>query len=195
MLQGATAMNEIVREVSATAATPYTTPAPSTFLKPSGSYRHGDLRNALIAAAGQLVAERDGANFTMRELAAMTGVRHAAVYRHYASKEALLDEIAVRAQADLNACLAERLAGTAPDKAMKALMDAYLEFACAHPGPYRLASRAFPGGDGPDNALRQTIKRAADATGAPVLMAWAQLHGLALFALSGKAEPASLTAL
>ena len=62
--------------------------------KPPGSYRHGDLRNALIAAATELTVQRGGPDFTLREIAALTGVRHAAVYRHFASKSALLEEIA-----------------------------------------------------------------------------------------------------
>ena len=62
--------------------------------KPPGAYRHGDLRNALIAAATELTVQRGGPDFTLREIAAITGVRHAAVYRHFASKAALLEEIA-----------------------------------------------------------------------------------------------------
>ena len=53
-------------------------------------YHHGDLRNALIIAAAELI-ERDGSlDFSMGEAAAHTGVSAAAPYRHFANKEELL---------------------------------------------------------------------------------------------------------
>ena len=54
------------------------------------SYHHGNLRNALIVAAAELI-ERDGTlDFTMAEAAARAGVSAAAPYRHFADKEELL---------------------------------------------------------------------------------------------------------
>ena len=54
------------------------------------SYHHGDLRNALIVAAAELI-ERDGTlDFTMAEAADRAGVSAAAPYRHFSDKEELL---------------------------------------------------------------------------------------------------------
>ena len=54
------------------------------------SYHHGDLRNALIVAAAELI-ELDGTlDFTMAEAAARAGVSAAAPYRHFTDKEELL---------------------------------------------------------------------------------------------------------
>ena len=54
------------------------------------NYHHGDLRNALIIAAAELI-ERDGTlEFSMAEAAAKAGVSAAAPYRHFADKEELL---------------------------------------------------------------------------------------------------------
>ena len=54
------------------------------------SYHHGDLRNALIIAAAELI-ERDGTlEFSMAEAAARAGVSAAAPYRHFCDKEELL---------------------------------------------------------------------------------------------------------
>ena len=54
------------------------------------SYHHGDLRNALIVAAAELI-ERDGTlDFTMAEAATRAGVSAAAPYRHFTDKEELL---------------------------------------------------------------------------------------------------------
>lgn len=64
--------------------------------KPSGAYRHGDLRNALLDAAAGLVQERGGADFSLREIATRVGVSHAATYRHFDSREALVAALAAR---------------------------------------------------------------------------------------------------
>ena len=54
------------------------------------NYHHGDLRNALITAAAELI-ERDGTlDFTMAEAATRAGVSAAAPYRHFDNKEELL---------------------------------------------------------------------------------------------------------
>ena len=54
------------------------------------NYHHGDLRNALIIAAAELI-ERDGTlEFSMAEAASARGVSAAAPYRHFADKEELL---------------------------------------------------------------------------------------------------------
>ena len=54
------------------------------------NYHHGDLRNALIISAAELI-ERDGTlEFSMAEAAAKAGVSGAAPYRHFADKEELL---------------------------------------------------------------------------------------------------------
>ena len=54
------------------------------------NYHHGDLRNALIIAAAELI-ERDGTlEFSMAEAAAKAGVSAAAPYRHFADKDELI---------------------------------------------------------------------------------------------------------
>ncbi len=54
------------------------------------NYHHGDLRNALIVAAAELI-ERDGTlDFSMAEAAASAWESAAAPYRHFADKEELL---------------------------------------------------------------------------------------------------------
>jgi AcrR family transcriptional regulator len=54
------------------------------------TYHHGDLPRALRAAARRLVAEHGPEGFTLREAARDVGVSHAAAYRHFADKRALL---------------------------------------------------------------------------------------------------------
>src|SRR6185369_3293046 len=62
--------------------------------KREGAYHHGDLRNALLAAGRALLAEGGTPALSLREAARRAGVSHAAPYRHFASREALLAAIA-----------------------------------------------------------------------------------------------------
>ena len=56
-------------------------------------YHHGNLRNALIIAAAELI-ERDGTlDFSISEAAAIAGVSAAAPYRHFSDKDALLNAV------------------------------------------------------------------------------------------------------
>src|SRR5688572_11929785 len=56
-------------------------------------YHHGDLRQAVIDTAIQMLDEGDGWQFTLREIARRANVSHAAPYKHFADKAALLAEI------------------------------------------------------------------------------------------------------
>ena len=62
--------------------------------KTTNTYHHGDLKNTLQAAAAQLIAERGVEGFSLREISQAAGVSHAAAYRHYADKQALLADLA-----------------------------------------------------------------------------------------------------
>lgn len=58
-----------------------------------GSYHHGDLRNALILAAVELIEERNSPDFPISEAAKRAGVSPAAPYRHFKDREALLEAV------------------------------------------------------------------------------------------------------
>jgi AcrR family transcriptional regulator len=57
------------------------------------SYHHGDLRNALIIAAAELIEESGSLNFAMADAARRAGVSTAAPYRHFRDKDALLEAV------------------------------------------------------------------------------------------------------
>src|SRR5262245_40005842 len=59
-----------------------------------GRYHHGDLRRALLEAALELIRAEGQAVLTLREVARRAGVTHAAPYRHFKNKEALLAAVA-----------------------------------------------------------------------------------------------------
>ncbi|MEM1114425.1 MAG: TetR/AcrR family transcriptional regulator [Pseudomonadota bacterium] len=62
---------------------------PST-AKNTRQYHHGDLHNALIVAAAELIEERGSDDFAMIDAARKAGVSSAAPYRHFKDKEDLL---------------------------------------------------------------------------------------------------------
>ncbi|WP_031078146.1 TetR/AcrR family transcriptional regulator [Streptomyces sp. NRRL WC-3742] len=58
-------------------------------------YHHGDLRVALLARAEETLRERGASALSLRELAREVGVSPAAPSRHFKSKQALLDALAL----------------------------------------------------------------------------------------------------
>lgn len=58
-------------------------------------YHHGDLRRTLIETAMGMLHEDKGWQFTLREVARRAGVSHAAPYKHFPDKAALLSEMAL----------------------------------------------------------------------------------------------------
>ena len=59
-------------------------------------YHHGNLREALISAALDLIAQKGPAGFTFAEAARAAGVSPAAPYRHFRDRDALMADVARR---------------------------------------------------------------------------------------------------
>jgi AcrR family transcriptional regulator len=108
------------------------------------TYHHGDLREALIRAAVELLEEKGLTSFTLRECARRAGVSHAAPAHHFATAADLLAEIAARGFERFVAALgqAAEAAGTLPEARLAAMGQAYVAFALANPAVYGLMFRA-----------------------------------------------------
>jgi AcrR family transcriptional regulator len=59
-------------------------------------YHHGNLKEALLKAALDLIAQKGAAGFTFADAARMAGVSPAAPYRHFRDRDELLSSIAQR---------------------------------------------------------------------------------------------------
>src|SRR5580692_8080055 len=59
-------------------------------------YHHGNLREALIRAALDLIAQKGPAGFTFADAARSAGVSSAAPYRHFRDRDALISDVARR---------------------------------------------------------------------------------------------------
>jgi AcrR family transcriptional regulator len=105
----------------------------SMTLATRSTYHHGALRPALIAAARDMLANDGPGAVSLREAARRVGVSATATYRHFQDKEHLLAAIAAEGfcefAAGLEAAGAHEFSG---------MGDAYLQFALAHPGLFRL---------------------------------------------------------
>lgn len=101
-------------------------------------YHHGNLKQALVDAALELIAEAGPRGFTMAEAAKRADVSAAAPYRHFAGREELIVELA-RQGFELFADLLEfayKDGQPSPLAAFEAVGRAYLAFARKHPGHY-----------------------------------------------------------
>lgn len=102
-------------------------------------YHHGDLRNALVKAGVEILAEEGVGGLNLRKVARRAGVSEAAPYRHFEDKQALLAAIAK----DGFHRLAARMQGAldaAPDDVQSqllALARAYVNFGLEHPAHMR----------------------------------------------------------
>src|SRR5579863_9031433 len=139
-------------------------------------YHHGNLREALIQAAQDLIGAKGPAGFTIAEAARLAGVSPAAPYRHFRDAESLLAEVATRGFDAFRDHLAAALAAsppTDPARAAEAVGRAYLAFAREEPAYYaamfeaRIAREPFPdlqaAGDRAFTVLRSLAERLAEA--------------------------------
>ncbi len=101
-------------------------------------YHHGNLRQALVEAALELIAKHGPTGFTLSEAAKAADVTPAAVYRHFAGRDELLAEVA-RQGYDIFAALIEYAYNNGQPTALAAFEAtgrAYLAFARKYPGHY-----------------------------------------------------------
>jgi AcrR family transcriptional regulator len=101
-------------------------------------YHHGNLREALLQAALDLIGQKGAAGFTFADAARMAGVSPAAPYRHFRDRDELLSSIAQRGFEQFEAALSEAWDDGRPDTitAFERVGRAYLNFAREQPALY-----------------------------------------------------------
>jgi len=167
-------------------------------------YHHGRLRQALLDASLEIVAEGGPSALSLRKAASRAGVSHAAPKRHFATVRDLYCAIAEDGYRKLRAYLLERVAQNAPVTPLQALTIlgvAYVEFATSHPGHFRAMFRSGVTDHASSHLLEQAAgeafdvlveaiercRQAGEVRPAPprelALGAWALVHGLAVLAV------------
>jgi AcrR family transcriptional regulator len=178
-----------------------------------GTYRHGDLRRALVQAGVALARSGGPEAVTLREATRRAGVAPNAAYRHFSSQQdllhavrsAALSAIAVAMEQELSRIEADlSLAGFAK-ASLRAVGIGYLRFAFTEPGLFRTAFGTGPqpdraltieqaGGSGltPFQLLSLALDRMEAANVLPAerrdgaeYLAWSAVHGLAMLVIDG----------
>ncbi|WP_426436108.1 TetR/AcrR family transcriptional regulator [Bradyrhizobium genosp. P] len=106
-------------------------------------YHHGDLRRVLIDAAMQLVGEGGPEAVSVREAARRAGVSPGAPFRHFPSRDALMNAVAEEAQRRFRAEIEAVLADAPLDDPLarfRRLGMAYLRWAMNNPTHFEIIS-------------------------------------------------------
>jgi len=173
--------------------------SPRPARKPLNTYHHGDLRDALVAAALQ-DAELSGPEaVNISALAKRLGVSQPAPYRHFADREALLAAVTAEAFRQFNMTLREAIRKPSKQSKLSRIAQATLAFGLRRNGIYRLmfASRTManaPKGSELRDSAMEAFDLVGEALGAPAvgflrerhaLTFWAAVHGVVMLADQG----------
>jgi AcrR family transcriptional regulator len=104
----------------------------------SRGYHHGNLKEALVRAALELIAQKGPSGFTFAEAARWAGVSPAAPYRHFRDRDELLSDVARRGFERFELALQRAWDGGRPEpfEAFERVGKAYLAFARTEPAYY-----------------------------------------------------------
>ncbi|SDD51937.1 transcriptional regulator, TetR family [Cupriavidus sp. YR651] len=188
------------------AATPQSPPTRTT-------YRHGDLRRALLEAGIDLARAGGPDAVVLREATRRAGVVPNAAYRHFASRQDLLQAVRAAALSGLAMAMEAQLGALPPDASpadrargsLRAVGTGYLQFALAETGLFRTAfsvpddveddadpAKAGNSGLNPFQLLGAALDHWVDAGLLPPerrpgaeYVAWSAVHGLAILLIDG----------
>lgn len=178
-----------------------------------GTYRHGDLRRALLEAGIALARDGGPDAVVLREATRRAGVVPNAAYRHFDSRHALLAAVRAAALSMLAVAMEQELAAQPQSRrpaeaaraGLRAVGTAYLRFAQNETGLFRTAfstpeetetsddpAKAGHTGRNPFQLLSDALDRLA-ATGllppgrrqGAEYLAWSAVHGLAMLFIEG----------
>jgi AcrR family transcriptional regulator len=170
-------------------------------------FHHGDLRNALILAAKELIERKGIEAFALREAARKVGVSANAAYNHFEDKDALLSAVASSGFAELATEREEARSKAAADawSQLSAGAKVYVQFAEARPklfdlmfGPLGVGPRHGKT-DGTESGSREAYQQLSGALDNLVLSGrltperragaestlWSLIHGLAVLRRAG----------
>jgi AcrR family transcriptional regulator len=170
-------------------------------MRRSKPYHHGHLREALLQAAIQLIAEAGPAGFTLREVARRAGVSHNAPYRHFPEQKDLLAAVAAQGFRELNQAMldAAKHQRNSVGRLKRAGL-AYVEFALDRPEHFTVMFDVPPASKHDDPCAAQAAEQAfgtllgfvkhcldegrlpAGDTHQLALLAWSMVHGIAKLA-------------
>ena len=176
------------------------------------TFRHGDLRNALLAAGIEMARIGGPHTVILRKATRQAGVSPNAAYRHFANQAELLGAVRSACLSQLAAAIEDEMKKCRPGrdpqafarKSLRAVGMGYLGFAMREPGMFRTAFSVPPAvhEQNPANTASmglnpfQLLSLALDRMHETGLLskknrkdaeylAWSTVHGLALLVLEG----------
>ncbi|SDP51520.1 DNA-binding transcriptional regulator, AcrR family [Ralstonia sp. 25mfcol4.1] len=177
------------------------------------TYRHGDLRRALLDAGIDLARDGGPDAIVLREATRRAGVVPNAAYRHFASRQDLLQAVRAWALSNLAMAMEAEMAAIPADASpaerargsLRAVGMGYLQFALAETGLFRTAfsvpddveidtdpAKAGNSGLNPFELLGAALDRwveagllAPDRRPGAEYIAWSAVHGLAVLLIDG----------
>lgn len=162
--------------------------------KPKKQKNHGDLANALIEIAVEYIAENKTTEFALRDLAHKLGVSHAAAYKHYKNKNALLETIALRGFMIMESYFETSLL-KGHDKLLN-LSKGYIDFALSNAGYYRVMfsiDYSKDSSSGLQSTCAESFKALIAAFGnnnkknvCKAFYVWSLIHGFVMLRLDGQ---------
>ncbi|HUH77555.1 MAG TPA: TetR/AcrR family transcriptional regulator [Devosia sp.] len=162
---------------------------------PHTSYHHGNLRHSLLDVALRVLEREGEAAVNLRELARIVGVSPGAPYRHFQSRAALLEALAVTGFQRFTKAM-EEVERSGSTDALASMGKTYVLFALHNRELFRLMFSPqlrrdnLPGLKMAASQAFATLRRVTDG-GQPggrvaALAAWARVHGLAVLLLDGQ---------
>lgn len=178
------------------------------------TYRHGDLKRALLEAGIALARDGGPDAIVIREVTRRVGVAPNAAYRYYANRQQLLEAVRAASLSALAVFMENELAKLRGEKNaadlaranLRAVGTGYLRFAVKETGLFRTAfatsdeevegdddpAKAGKSGLNPFQLLGAALDKlvdadvlAADHRKSAEYFAWAAVHGLAVLAIDG----------
>jgi len=182
--------------------------------KARSTYRHGDLRRALIDAGLELAREGGPDAIVLREATRRAGVVPNAAYRHFENRQALLSAVRSAALSSVAQAMEEELVARpkkrrradAARSGLRAIGTGYLRFAQEETGLFRTAFAApqaewaeheaaygaGPSGLDPFQLLSRALDEMVEAGALEArrrtqaeYLAWSAVHGFALLLIEG----------
>jgi AcrR family transcriptional regulator len=150
------------------------------------TYHHGNLPEALLAAAGTTLEKEGPAGLSLRDAARRAKVSHNAPYRHFKDREALLAALAAEGF--------ELLGQAMRGHGGREMGEAYVRFALEHPQRFRLMFGGvlrfadYPQLRAAAQSTYEALKAAMAELPQPDIAAaaaWSLVHGLAHLMLDG----------
>jgi AcrR family transcriptional regulator len=167
------------------------------------AYHHGNLREALLEGAIELIAEVGPAGFTLREVARRAGVSHNAPYRHFMDRDEILAAVAAQGFRELTQSMLNAVENHRDSIVrLKHAGLAYVEFALRRPEHFKVMfdlpvskHKTPESGEAAEQAFGTLVGlvETCQSDGAfPSgslqhfsLLAWSMVHGIAKLATAG----------